>query len=221
MAEKDDELEYLPYAYKQQQIVRTVHHFYVSSLIEEALKYTDMVFRIQTAGPDDVIFMHLNTVGGYMDAGIQIINAMKSSNAHVIASIEGEVSSMGTFIFLAADEFIVHDNSSMMIHNYSGGVFGKGHEQIAALESATTWSRDFMHRMYIPFLSEEEVDRVIAGADVYMHPPEIRERLVNMVEIMIAEQEAEEKAAAEGVDHKPKTPRKKRVAKKKSSSRKV
>jgi len=180
-----------------------------------------MVFRIQTAGPDDVIFMHLNTVGGYMDAGIQIINAMKSSNAHVIASIEGEVSSMGTFIFLAADEFIVHDNSSMMIHNYSGGVFGKGHEQIAALESATTWSRDFMHRMYIPFLSEEEVDRVIAGADVYMHPPEIRERLVNMVEIMRAEQEAEEKAAAGCDDHEPKTPRKKRVAKKKSSSRKA
>lgn len=212
MADKDDELEYKPYSYLQQQVVRTVHHFYINSIIEEAHKYSEMVFRIQTAGPEDIIYMHLNTAGGYMDAGIQIINAMQSSQAHVIAALEGEVASMGTFIFLAADEFVVHDNSSMMIHNYTGGVFGKGHEQIAALESATTWSRDFMHRMYIPFLSGEEVDKVIAGADIYMHPPEIRDRLTDMVEIMQQEMSEQSESIA---TPKARSPRKKKAAKKK------
>ena len=214
-----EEMEYQPYVYRQQQVISNIHHFYISSILEEPLKYSDMIFRIQTAGNDDVVFVHLNTDGGYLDTGIQIINAMKSSRAHVIASIEGEVSSMGTFIFLAADEFIVHDNSSMMIHNYSGGVFGKGHEQIAALESATIWSKDFMHRMYIPFLSEDEVDRVIAGEDIYMHPPEIRDRLINMVEIMQEELDSREEepdvpAPAGPIPPKKKATKKKRAVKK-------
>lgn len=216
MADKDDDLDYKPYAYAQQQIVRTVHHFYLSSIIEEAAKYTDLIFKIQTAGPDDIVYLHLNTVGGYMDAGIQIINAMRSSQAHVIAALEGEVASMGTFLFLAADEFIVHDNSSMMIHNYSGGVFGKGHEQIAALASATTWSEDFMRRIYLPFLNEEELGRVIKGEDIYMHPPEIRDRLVAMVDQMQKEMEQQEQPEPQP---KAKTT-KKRAAKKKVAPKK-
>lgn len=213
----EEELEVRPYHYMHQQVVRNVHHFYISSVIEEAFKYADMIFKIQTAGPEDIVYMHLNTIGGYMDAGIQLMNAMNSTQAHVIAALEGEVASMGTFVFLAADEFIVHENSSMMIHNYTGGVFGKGHEQIAALESATVWSRDFMHRTYIPFLTEDEVDRVIAGEDIYMHPPEIRDRLEKMVQIMQEEQDAI-RAAVDAPQ--PVTP-KSRTAKKKASKKKV
>jgi hypothetical protein len=74
-----------------------------------------------------------------------------------------------------------------------------------------------MHRTYIPFLNAEEVERVIAGEDVYMHPPEIRERLEKMVEIMQQEQDAI-KAGIEAP--KPVTP-KSRAAKKKAAKKKV
>jgi ATP-dependent protease ClpP protease subunit len=200
-----------PYGYHQQMVHRIIHHFYISGFIMEPYKYTDMIFRIQSAGPEDVIYMHMNTEGGFMDTGVQIINAMRSTQAHVVTSLEGECSSMGTFIFLAGDEFIVHDNSYMMIHNYSGAVVGKGHEQIAALQSATSWSESFLRRFYIPFLSDEEVDRVLNGADIYMHPPEIRERLINMVEILQKESEAEQE---------PKPKAKRTAPKKKASVRK-
>lgn len=186
-----------PYQYFEQQVVKTVHHYYISQIIEEPNKYIDMIHRVQTAGSDQVIYIHLNTSGGDLNTGIQLINAMNVSQAHVVCSLEGEVASLGTMIFLAADEFVVHDNCLMMFHNYSGGVVGKGHEQIAALEAATKWTEGVMKRLYVPFMSEEEFDRIRKGEDLYFHSDEIRKRLAKMVKAI--EREAKEQTA------KPKT----------------
>jgi len=200
---EDQDQEPELYNYIHQSITRNIHHFYISSIIAEPIHYAEMVNKIQVANPDDVIYMHLNTDGGNMATGLQIINAMQTTQAHVICSIESEVSSLGTMIFLAGDEFLVHDNCLLMFHNYSGYVAGKAHEQIAAIDSAKVWTRDFLMRLYVPFMTEEEVDRLIKGEDLYMHPPEIRERLENM--LRIAREEVE----------KPK-----RVSKKKPSAKK-
>ena len=213
-----------PYTYIHQPVTRNIHHFYISAYIEDAHLYVDMINKIQTAGADDIIYIHLNTVGGYMTAGIQIINAMHSSSATVITSLEGEVSSLGTMLFLAADDFIVHENSSLMFHNYSGGVWGKGHEQVAALESATKWIEDFMLRLYVPFMTVSEVQRLIKGEDIYMHPPEITERLQHMVDVRAKEaEEAEEepvKPATKTATRRKKTTAKKGTAKKRTTTRK-
>ncbi len=191
-----------PFQYFEQPVTRRIHHFYLNQAVEEAAKYTEMIFRIQTAGPEDVVYIHLNTPGGYLDTGIQLVNSMQSSQAHVICSLEGEVASLGTMIFLAADEFVVHDNCMMMFHNYSGGVFGKGHEQIAALEATTKWTDEVMQRLYVPFMSQEEWERIKKGEDLYFRADEIRKRLAKMVKILEKEKREREEAAA-----KPKTRR--------------
>jgi len=163
-----------------------------------------MIHQIQTSGNDSMIWIHLNTPGGILETGIQIINSMQVSDAHVIASLEGEVASLGTMIFLAADEFIVHDNCLMMFHNYSGWVGGKGHEQVAALEAMTKWTEEIMKRLYIPFMSEEEFERIKRGEDLYFHSDEIRKRLTRMVKVM-----EKNKKEAEAEAAKPKRTRKK------------
>ena len=212
--------EVKPYTYIHQPVTRNIHHFYISAFIEDAHHYVDMINKIQTAGEGDIIYIHLNTVGGYMTAGIQIINAMISSSAHVISSLEGEVSSLGTMLFLAADEFLVHENSLLMFHNYTGAVFGKGHEQVAALESATKWTEDFMRRLYVPFMTEEEVSRLIKGEDIYMHPPEILERLQYMMQVRAEEAEAAKQAEEDPKPAKKPTTRKRAAPKKKTTTRK-
>lgn len=202
---KEETEEIKHYTYIHQAVTSNVHHFYISSSIEDPIYYTDMVHKIMVAAPNDIIYIHLATPGGYVATGIQLINAMNASQAHVIAALEGEVASLGTMLFLAADEFIVHDNCLLMFHNYSGGVWGKGHEQVAALESATRWSEDFMMRLYVPFMTKDEVERLIKGEDIYMHPPEIKERLAAMVKIR--QEEADAEAAAEAENPKPKRKR--------------
>jgi len=182
-----------PYQYYEQSVIRKIHHFYINEAIIEANAYTEMTFRIQTAGPDDVIYIHLNTPGGALHTGIQIINSMKSTQAHVICSIEGEVDSIGTMIFLAADEFVIHDRCMMMFHNYSGGVFGKGHEQIAALNATTKWVSEIMEELYIPFMSKEEFDRLEKGEDLYFRAADIRKRVTKMVKLIEKERKIDER----------------------------
>jgi len=199
--------EQRPFTYIEQQVTRRCHHFYISSEIVEPREYTEMIHVIRSSGPDSVIHIHLNTPGGHLDTGVQLINAMQSTEAHVVCSLEGSVASCGTLIFLAGDEFIVHDDSLMMLHNYSGGVFGKGHEQIAALNAQSDWVERIMKRLYIPFLCDEEFERLKAGEDLWFQADDVRVRLEKMVEILKKEKEEEEKQKEEP---KPKTTRKRR-----------
>lgn len=194
-----------PYHYFEQQVMRRVHHYYLSQEIDEPIRYGEMIHQIQTAGPESIIYIHLNTPGGVLDTGVQLINSIRISEAHIVCSLEGYVASLGTLIFLAADEFIVHDISQMMFHNYSGGVGGKGHEQIAALEAATRWTQDIMKDLYIPFLSEDEFDRIMLGEDLYFQADEIRRRLEKMVKVLEKERKELEQGTA-----KPKAARPKR-----------
>lgn len=178
---RPDDKEIVHYYHYEQSIIRKVQHFYLSATITEPSNYVDMIHRIQTASPEDVIYIHLNTPGGHLDTGIQLVNAMQSTAAHVIASLEAEAHSLGTLIFLAADEFVVHDNCMMMFHNFSGAVFGKGHEQQAHLAATVKWFNTLARKLYIPFLTEDEFDRILKGEDIYIHSDDIRRRLERMV----------------------------------------
>lgn len=198
--DKDDDLdldlddEAKPYKHFDQTVSRRIQHYYISGPIEEPYKYVDMVQKIQTSGPDEIIYIHLNTPGGQLDTGVQIINAMQSSNAHIIVSIEANCHSLGTLLFLAADEYIVHDNCLMMIHNFSGGTFGKGNEQQSQLEAQIKWFNTLARKLYIPFLSKDEFEKIVKGEDLWLQSDDIRTRLEKMVKIFKAEEKKKSKA---------------------------
>lgn len=182
-----------PWFYSEQQFIRRVHHFYLSSPFEDPILYVEMMHIIRTAGPEDTIYLHLNTPGGNLTTGAQLISAIQSSQAHVIAAAEGEVCSLGTIIFFAADEFVVHDNCLMMFHNFSSGTYGKGHEQAAQLEAITEYFGDLAQRLYMPFLSGSEIDRIARGEDLWMQSEEVKARLNNMVTAMEQDKKVEQR----------------------------
>jgi len=81
-----------------------------------------------------------------------------------------------------------------MIHNYSGGTYGKGHEQVAQVEAQKKEFGKLAHSIYVPFLTEGELARVIDGADLWMGSDEVRTRLRKMIKIMEKEAKAQLKA---------------------------
>jgi len=177
----DDEEEVNAFEYFEQPLTSKVHHFYLSGVILEPTAYVKMVHIINTAPAHDTIYIHLNTPGGYLHTGVQIVNAMKSSEATIVCSLEGEAKSLGSLIFLAADQFIVHDNSLMMIHNFSGGIYGKGKEAEMEMIASIEWFSDIGAKYYIPFLTKKEFDGIVNDSDIWLHAPEIRTRLEKMV----------------------------------------
>lgn len=177
---------------RQQRLTR----IYFSRLVGDPHYYTEVIHRLLTAQPQDIIFIHLNCGGGRLDTGVQLINAMKESEARVVAVLDAKAYSLATLIFLAADEFQIHDNATFMIHNYSGGTAGKGNEQVAELNATVKWFKKLAQKYYIPFLSKKELKKVLNGHDMWMDSDEVKTRLKNMVKI---QQEMRELAEAEAV----------------------
>jgi ATP-dependent protease ClpP protease subunit len=173
-----------PFQQYEQQFTAQHVHFYLSEEIAEPDAYADMIHRINVASPADVIFIHLNTPGGNLATGIQIINAMQNSQAKVVTVLESMAYSLGTLIFLAGDEMVVNDHCMMMFHNFKGGILGKGQELVAQLEATVKWFAALSRKIYVPFLTEDEFDRIIRGEDLWMQSPEIRKRLDRMIKAL-------------------------------------
>lgn len=173
-------------------------HFYLSQSIGSADQYVDMIYRIASAAPTDVIYIHLNTPGGQLDTGVQIINAMRNSPAKVVTILESTAYSLGTLIFLSGDELVVHDNCMMMFHNFNGGLIGKGNELVSELEATVKWFAALARDIYIPFLTQEEFDQIVRGEDMWMQTDEIKQRLERMMSTLESrrEKEAADEAAA-------------------------
>jgi len=155
---------------------------YLSDGIGDGPEFIDMIHKIRSANENDIITIHLNTPGGYLETGMQIINAIRATDAHVITSLESRAYSLGTLIFLSGDELQIHENCLMMFHHYSNLMYGKGHEITAELEMINKWFNKILKKICVPFLSEEEVIEIQGGRDIWMDSDEIRKRLNKMTQ---------------------------------------
>lgn len=165
--------------YERRSEIRQIS-YYLSGSIQQSHHYTELFYTMRTASETDLIYLHLNTEGGDFDTGLQIINNMLASNAHVVTVLEARAYSMGAFIFLAGDELLVHDNCQLLFHIYSGVFAGKGNEQQAEALALSNWFEKFMTRICQPFLSANEIKGILKGSDLWMDSDEIRHRMARM-----------------------------------------
>lgn len=154
--------------------------YYLCGDILEPQYYTELFYTLRTASVTDLIYLHINSSGGEFDTGLQIINNILASEAHVITVLEARAYSMAALIFLSGDELVVHDNCQLMFHIYSGSVAGRGNEQQAEMIAVSNWFEKVMSRLCTPFLRGGEIARILKGSDEWMDSDEIRRRLTRM-----------------------------------------
>jgi len=154
---------------------------YLTGAIEEPYTYNEMCYLLDTADEDTTVDIYLNTPGGIIDSAFMIANSISRSKAKVIAHLSGTVASAGTLISMACDELDLTPHLSFMIHNYSGGMAGKGHEMKARQKFTDDHLNEAFKSFYSGFLSEEEMDKVIEGTDLWMGTEEVTERWTNRV----------------------------------------
>lgn len=149
---------------------------FLTTDIETPNNYDELCYELDNATSDTVVTIHLNTYGGVLDAAKRVHNAMKRSDAHVIVKCSGSVISAGTIIAMAADELIMEPFVSFMIHYYSGGNVGKGHELKAAQTFTDKDLPEYYKFVYNKFLTEDEITSVVDGKDLWMGSEEVAER---------------------------------------------
>ena len=152
-------------------------HIYLTDEIGMPSEYNESCFKLKSAKKTDKFVIHLNTPGGLIDSAFMLIDAIKSSKASISAELYGTVASAGTIIALACPEVSVAPNTAFMIHNYSSGLSGKGHEMKAHQQFVDANLNIAFKSLYRGFLTESECEDVIDGKDLWLNKDEVEERL--------------------------------------------
>lgn len=168
--------------------VGRIFDLYLHDEISEPDNYLDWFNLLRTCTQNDTVYIHINSYGGYVATAIQLMKAIKESEAIVITSVEGMCLSAATMIFLCADICEVTDHSQFMIHTYSGSVFGKGSEMLAQVMHDGEWVRGLSEDVYKDFLSQKEIDQMLDGKDFWFGSEEVIKRLQNRVKKQKAKQ---------------------------------
>lgn len=81
-----------------------VYNCYITGDIGSPRGYNELHYILEIAKEGDIVKLHINTGGGYIDSAFQIVAGIKKTKAFVIAHIVGTVASAGTIIALSCDE---------------------------------------------------------------------------------------------------------------------
>jgi len=155
---------------------KNITHAYLTETIDEPSYYNELCYLLENSVPSETVYLHLNTPGGMIDSAFMLIDAIKSAQARVIGKLSGNVCSAGTLITMTCDEIEVADHTAFMVHNYSGGVSGKGHEMKSRQEFIDESLNAAFRSFYSGFLTENEMDEIIDGKDYWMAKDEVMER---------------------------------------------
>lgn len=103
---------------------------------------------------EDPITIIMNNIGGDVNHGLAIYDAVRACKSHVTIKVFGHAMSMGSIILQAADERIMSPNSSQMIHYGSLGF--DGHTKTAykftdEMKRIDKW----MEKMYLEKINEK------------------------------------------------------------------
>lgn len=104
------------------------------------------------------IEVKINTPGGSVFEGIKIYNKIAENNDKVTTIIEGIAYSMGGVIAMAGKKRKAYKNTSIMIHNCSGGAYGNANDLRGALEMMEVLDKNLVTSIaQLTGLSENDV----------------------------------------------------------------
>jgi ATP-dependent protease ClpP protease subunit len=150
---------------------------YLDDEITSPSDYREVYHALSNAGPQDLVKIHINSPGGRLDSGIQIINHIRHCEALVVGVLHMDCASMASGIFLACHDWEINKFSTMMVHSCSYGAGGKQSDIKNRVNFMTDFNEKFIREIYTGFLTEEEIDLILKGDDIYFSAEEIDKKL--------------------------------------------
>lgn len=147
---------------------------------------------LENAKDEDEVVIMLQTPGGSVNAGEAFIHAMRKCAApiHIVAT--GGVHSMGTHILMEADSLELSHGFNALLHCGSDGAYGGVNEyRVKAAFDAKFRERQF-RESYEGFLSEEEIQAMLDGKDIWLDAEGWLERAMKRSEYFQAKYFGEE-----------------------------
>lgn len=160
--------------------------------IGEIDEFGEEVEILASAGEEDEVYIQLSSPGGSLETCDYLCRRMDECEATIVVEIGLTCASAASAIALHADEWVIHDSSTMMVHacSYSPG-YGKESDVRLSVAYTERVNREWVQRTYAGFLTEDEFVAILDnGKDLYFFADDLRERLPKYAEYR-AEREAE------------------------------
>ena len=149
----------------------------IDEVVQEASYYRNVAHAVSMAGEDDVVKYRFNSPGGLLDGMVALLHSTVSTSATTVAEIVGECHSAASILALHCDEIFVGPYASMLCHSVRYGYAGKSADVEAHVKHTSKTTEKLMRETYTGFLSEEEIEDLLKGRELYLDSDEIIERL--------------------------------------------
>ena len=104
-------------------------YFYGDVNLENAMNLVMIINKLNSEKKKyDELFLHIQSDGGTINDAFAIVDTILSSPIEITTIVEGCVASAATLISIVGDYRIIHQHAIMLIHQPSGGMFGKKSE---------------------------------------------------------------------------------------------
>lgn len=162
----------------------TEYHFEVNKEIACPEQFEELIGCLRQASPNDTIYIHLNSPGGCLETTIQVIGAMRNSQATVVTCAEGMVASGAAAIYFAGEMMTLVPHCTFLIHTSRGGDGGKLPDRAAYLMHLKEQMDELYNDIFGEFLSDEELEQVANGRELFLSSKDVEERLQQYMERM-------------------------------------
>ena len=173
-------------------VVQNNVSWYLTGEIGEESEYLNEIHTMRSLEEGDRMTIYLNNTGGLLSGAIGIIQAMHESKAEIVVVITGECHSAASMIALSAPAVQVEKFACMMLHDAQGGCSGTLSNNKISADFNRRYVEKIMRSTYAGFISEEEMQRLLLGAEIWLDAEEIEQRLLQRLEMQEALQEAED-----------------------------
>jgi len=159
--------------------------------IETSFDFADAIEALSRCERDDTVTIYLSSPGGCVSAVDALLHAIKTAQdkgvvVHCIAS--GLCASAATFVLLECTSFELSDGFHALIHNGSLGDGGSYNQFRASTTFYLKYMEERLRDVYKHFLTEEELDQVMDGKDIWLSPEDWIERYSQRNEVYMQEQ---------------------------------
>ena len=141
--------------------------------------YGDVISLLSNATELDEIVFNICSSGGYLSSLNMILGFKEMCLAKQTHVLFSEASSAATAFFLSpADQYIVGDRASFMIHEVQFGSGGTSANVRKHTDHVFKQNEKFVKDTYMDFLLDSEIDSILQGIELYFDADEIRKRLM-------------------------------------------
>ena len=148
------------------------------------VEYAELVELLQDLDETVTVEWFLNSPGGVLSSATMVLEAMVKAKAKLVGKLSGMVASAATILTMAFDEVEVAPYVEFLVHNYSGGLQGKGNELKVQQEFVNKETARLFKEVYKGFLTPSEVKKIMNDQDLWIGKEEIEKRLAKRADTL-------------------------------------